>query len=460
VNVSSLSRTSRYVLGSILVISALVRVILCVSGGQAYWPDEQRDNPDRILQAVIEGDYREIFSGFDDPHRPVFTALAVVPAAISRATGHGPIVETLFFSMASVISIWLLAGVARELGADEVESVLAAGLLAISTSFLYWSRHVQSYDLAMMFALVALLVGIQRGPAVGRLYLSGVVGGLAFLAYPGYWTTIAAVALLCVMRRSTRWRDGIANNLVAGAGVLTLPGLAIAISLLSGGQMLERFVMYSRIIEEGRFQEGWSLPFEYLWHTEHLLLVLWLAAVLWAVTRSNRSARVAAGLFASSLIYTLLVIFSVGLSKFVVYGRLARQVVPFLCLVAAAAVSSLWHSPDTRIRFAAFAIVGAVVIQAAANFWQPLVQSFPVDFIARNRPDSRVAAHYQRLIWLNTKHLFPGPEPVTLPPHYVTLAAARHPLEFLPYQYEGYTPERRAVLRSADTRMQLIGVLP
>jgi hypothetical protein len=49
---------------------------------------------------------------------------------------------------------------------------------------------------------------------------------------------------------------------------------------------------------------------------------------------------------------------------------------------------------------------------------------------------------------------------VTLPPHYVTLAAARHPLEFLSYQYEGHTPERRAVLRSADTRMQLIGVFP
>jgi hypothetical protein len=78
--------------------------------------------------------------------------------------------------------------------------------------------------------------------------------------------------------------------------------------------------------------------------------------------------------------------------------------------------------------------------------------------IVRNRDDSG-AARYERLIWVNTKHLFPGPEPVTLPAHYVTLAAARHPLTFLPYQYEGYAPQWRAVLRSADTRMQLIGVL-
>jgi len=74
-------------------MSAIVRIILCVSGGQDYWPDEPRHNPDRILQPVIEGDYRGIFSGIDDPDRPVFTVLAVVPAAISRATGHGPIVR-------------------------------------------------------------------------------------------------------------------------------------------------------------------------------------------------------------------------------------------------------------------------------------------------------------------------------------------------------------------------------
>jgi hypothetical protein len=458
--VAPLSRSSRYVLWSILIISAVLRVILCVSGGQNYWPDERRDNPDRILRALIDHDNKEIFSGLDDPHRPVFTALAVIPVAIGGVTGHGPTVEALFFSTTSVISIWLLAAIARELGADAVESLLAAGLLAISTSFLYWSRHLMSYDLAMMFALVALLVGIRSGATAGRLYLCGLIGGLVFLTYPGYWTTIVVVAAFCIMRRSTTLRDDVANSLVILAGIVTLPGLAIAISRASGGQMYERLATYSNIIAEGSFQEGWSLPFEYLWHTEHLLLVFWVASIMWAVTRSDVSARVGAGVFGAFLIYALLVASSVGLSKFVVYGRLARQIVPFLCLVAAAALSSLWHSPARRDRFAARAIIGALVIQAAVNFWQPMVQSFPADFIARNRPDDVVAAQYEQLIWVNTKHLFPGPEPVTLPPHHVTLAVARHPLEFRPYQYEGFTPERRTVLRSTDIRMQLVGVLP
>lgn len=457
---ASWSRAARYGLWSILIISVVLRAILCVSGGQEYWPDERRDNPDRILQALIDRDYQEISSGLDDPHRPVFQVLAVIPVAISRFTGHRPTVEALFFSLTSVVSIWLLAAIARELGADEVESLLAAGLLAISTSFLYWARHLMSYDLAMMFALAALLLGIRRGATAGGLYRCGLVAGLVFLTYPGYWTTIVVVAAFCIMRRSTSVRDDLAKALAMAAGILTLPGLAIVISHAAGGHMLERLKTYSGIIAEGSFQEGWSLPFEYLWHTEHLLLVLWLAAVLWAVTRRAVSARVGVGVFGAVLIYALLVASSVGMSQFVVYGRLTRQVVPFLCLVAAAALSTLWHSPAGRARFAVFAIIGVLVVQAVVNFWPPFVQSFPADFIARNRPDNAFATRYQRFIWLNADHIFPAPERVTLPPHYVTLAAARHPLEFLPYQYEGFSPERRAVLRSTDIRMQLIGVLP
>jgi len=441
-------------------VSAVVRIILCLSGGQDYWPDEERDNPGRMLQAMLDRDYKEVFSAVDDPHRPVFTALAMIPAAIGRVTGHVPTVEALFFSMASIASIWLLATIARALGADDIEALLAAGLLAISTSFLYWSRHVQSYDLALMFALSALVVGIRRGHTASGLYLCGVIDGVAFLAYPGYWTGVAAVALLCVMRNSAHWRNALVNTALVTAGVATLPVLAVTISSAAGGQMLTRFLTYSGIIAQGSLQEGWSLPFEYLWHAEHLLLVLWLASALGAVTRFNARGVVGTGALGAVLIYVMLVVFSVGLPKFVVYGRLVRQIVPFLCLVTAAAINSLWQSPTPIVRFAAVAIVGAALVQAAANFRQPLVQSFPADFIARNRPTNDVATSYQQLIWVNTRHLYPRPEPVTLPPHHVTLAEARHPLEFLPYQYEGYTPEDRAAFRAADIRMRLVGVLP
>jgi hypothetical protein len=43
---------------------------------------------------------------------------------------------------------------------------------------------------------------------------------------------------------------------------------------------------------------------------------------------------------------------------------------------------------------------------------------------------------------------------VDVPPGYREIASERHPLEFLPYQYEGYSPQERRVLRTADIRMR------
>lgn len=40
------------------------------------------------------------------------------------------------------------------------------------------------------------------------------------------------------------------------------------------------------------------------------------------------------------------------------------------------------------------------------------------------------------------------------------LLARPHPLQYLPYQYEGYTPEQRAALRATDIRMRLVELRP
>ena len=43
--------------------------------------------------------------------------------------------------------------------------------------------------------------------------------------------------------------------------------------------------------------------------------------------------------------------------------------------------------------------------------------------------------------------LGPGPERVTVPPGYREVATAAHPLQFLPYQYEGFAEGERRGLR-------------
>ncbi len=450
-------------LWAILLVSVALRVSLIVSGGQDYWPDEDTANPGHILEALIAHDYGTVFSRLDRPDRPLFKIIGVIPAAIATATGHARTIYALFFGMATVLDIWLIAGIARRLGAGDVESLLAAAFLALSVTFLYWARHVQSYDLAMTFALLALYVGLGPGRADGRVYLCGVLGGCSFLSYPGYWTTVAAVALICAIERSKKWPEFLRYDALAALGVMTAVGLAGGASTLLGGQLVARFIGYSGSVTQGMFEEGWSLPFEYLWHAEHLLVWVWVACVAWWVWQPNAivtAPRLRAGLVGLVVIYAALVIGSVLLHKFVVYGRLARQLVPFFSLVAAYTVECLRRSERRTVRQLAAVVIVGLIVQAAVNFREPLMQSFPADFLANNRPDEAVAARYERLMWINTTFLYPGPEPVTLPSHYVTLAEARHPFEFLPYQYEGFTPGEREALRSADIRMRLLGVLP
>jgi hypothetical protein len=107
-----------------------------------------------------------------------------------------------------------------------------------------------------------------------------------------------------------------------------------------------------------------------------------------------------------------------------------------------------------------------LVVQVAVNFRAPLVQSFPIEFreafgpLVKDLPPYEPHLPRPSALWVNAERFYPSPPVVQLPPDYALLAAAPHPLQFLPYQYEGADPGQRAVLRSSDLRMRLLVVDP
>ena len=62
-------------------------------------------------------------------------------------------------------------------------------------------------------------------------------------------------------------------------------------------------------------------------------------------------------------------------------------------------------------------------------------------------------------VLFNAQHLYHprAPKP-PLPPSLVEVLRFRHPLQFLPYQYEGFQPMERQVLRANDIAMRLVDV--
>jgi len=71
------------------------------------------------------------------------------------------------------------------------------------------------------------------------------------------------------------------------------------------------------------------------------------------------------------------------------------------------------------------------------------------------RAAERTVVPGSRYVLLNARYLYPI-RGLKAPPPGRTLFAVAHPVQFLPYQYEGYVPEERALLRAHDVSMQMI----
>jgi hypothetical protein len=187
------------------------------------------------------------------------------------------------------------------------------------------------------------------------------------------------------------------------------------------------------------------------------VLVLGLLGCLLAPQRLWRSRSARAGLLGVAFVYGVLAASSVVLEEFVVYGRSARQLMPFLCLAAAPALGAALASMSTRRRMHyEYAVVLILIVQAAFNMAVPLRQQFPADML-RAAEEMPVPLGYELRV-INAKHFYPLPEPEEIPRGSIVLREEAHPLQYLPYQYEGYTPAERSALRSADITMRVLAV--
>jgi hypothetical protein len=450
----------------LLAGSALVRVVLVARGGQYYFPDEMRfDRSVHLLQLLRAGDLKGSLDLLvSSPDHTGFVVLGV-PAALLRGAVPGPPkahawAAAAFLALASLAVLLLVHRLARRLGAGEDEAFRATALAAGCTTLALYTRHLVPYDCSMALGLWALELGFGTGPPAALL--SGLVASAAFLTYNGYWMLAGVAILLPLVGRTVR--GALAHLLLAATGFL-IPLLVLEGASLSreegylGG--LQRF---SHTIVQSDMSEGWSLPFAYLWHAEHLVLVALLGLLALAIRRAVGGSLPRRGWLWGGTVLALYLgqaVLSAGLGRFSVYGRLVRQELPFLCLAAAVPLGALPRGRASR------GLGAILLVQACFNLATPVSQAFPLE--VRNT----VLADYgevsllttvvgptqvpkaRRYALLNARYLSPvlGVRPD--PPGTVVFRRP-HPLEYLPYQYEGFLPLERAVLRSADISMRLI----
>jgi len=469
----------------LLAFASVLRVILVVQGGQLYWPDERLYTQVLDIFDLHRGDWfgtaKALFStqdhlGFALITAPIAAFQFAIGHALSRSGNGLMMLPGLFLAQASVVSIALVYAIARRAGADRTEALLAAVLMASAASMFYYARHLLPYDSAMMLALLALWCG--TGATRRDSLACGAAAAAAFITYNGYWLIAGAVLLLHIAQKGRTTRSAaLVRAAYAGLGFVIAPALVVVAELSTGAPlMFEGMRRLAGTVTDGYAPEGFTLPWAYLWHAEHGLLFLWIAALLFvtlAPDRPDSRRRTATTwVLAALFIYAGLGVTSSLLHVFVVMGRQTRQLVPFFCLATAAVLRELGEGPRRSPRLVPLCMA-ALVLQAAWNFRTPLQQRFPRDVIAEITSkygpidfDTTIQGppllhqHVEsQWVLFNAQHLYHprAPKP-PLPPSLVEVLRFRHPLQFLPYQYEGFQPMERQVLRANDIAMRLVDV--
>ncbi len=481
-------RSTKTFVAAVIGVSLVLRLILAASGGQYYFGDEERyDYGVRFYLSLHQGNWSIWREMATLPGHVLYPWLGAAVTAgqhfLAQLTPYGDwsqpqnVVFTMWLSAAllslfSTANVFLVYHLAQVIGASEQEARWTLLLMAASNTAFYFSRHLLPYEPAITAALLGLIIGLGQ-PTTTRALACGLLAGVAYGIYNGYWYLVPVVWLAFTLGRRRDPQRVLLSASCAAGTIVMVGGLVAAGALLGGNAYWSAVDGFSRSATFGVFAEGWSLPWEFLWHSEGLAGAIAALAIIFAVVSIRRGGGspppwVQASLVALVAAYALLTVFSCGLERFVVYARTVKPFLVPLCLVGGwAADHLLAGSPRWRLPAAAL-----IVLIAGLHFWPHFTRVFPREieiailrhwgnpkralstagslYVPLARPVTRpdlALVNAQLLFPVRSYEGFPAGE---------TLLRVSHPLSYPPFQYEGHSPRERALLRQHDISIRLM----
>lgn len=493
--------SSHRALLSLLLAAYLFRAVLLLRGGQTFVADEIRFfRTTYFWVTLLQSNLQEALNlAFFDPAHIAFVFLGIlistVDVGMSFFVLHPPDrvdavidnlwMSSLFIALASVAVIALVYGIARRLGAQKREAMLAAFLQLAANSFFYWSRHLVPYDISVALLLFALWIGIKEEPRRDgwRSLIVGLLFGLSLFMYFGNVLLLLVLFGLRLMIRLTLHHVSF-STILKDVGLGLFGGLFwlaffTALSYPLGIRPYGLFLLeFSETVTQGTFKEGLYFILEYLWRIEGGLLIIWLIGLglaLWFGLRAedrrwNRGLLLAG---ATLLLYGLFAGLSLA-RVFVIYGRTGRTVVPLLCLSAAFGFT-MWFRGWKRPRWAYGVLSVLIVAVMLPNWLTTLSIHFPknvADAVAAEIPADELGAARTTTgpVWRNwgpemgvegkryvlVNAILPGVRTFVPPPEGKVLLRYLHPLMYPHYQYEGMSRERRQEIAEKGIYILLI----
>lgn len=363
-------------------------------------------------------------------------------------------------------------------------------------------RHLLPYDHSLFFFFLALAV-LLRPRAAARLRLqalTGVLGGLSYAVYPGYFMgpllLLALVLSVGLAAPRPNWLRGLKPAVAQLAGLLAVLLAFEGLARLGHTSYWASSRYMATTVTQGSFAEGFSFIGSYWWQVEgwlgsSLLVLSGIGVGLsWRVGLSADSPAPERGLmylltagFLAWLGYALVV--QVG-HKLVFYGRTLHFFGPFVIMGALVALRAVGR--PAQVRTGLYLGGGAIALGYFALF---LVGYLPVDYpcdIAyragiydyRQIATSQVSVCDKHLMayrlfgprlrrqlaqppkaatfqLLNFAYLYPisGYQPVHLAPGEV-VADVPYFMKYPAYQFEGHSARQRAILQNHKVDFQIV----
>ena len=456
------SRSARAFLFVLLAISAVLRFQLASRGGQGYWPDEHRYDVSRaVVAAASGGQWREAAGDLlGSSDHLFFRFIGLIPAALERACFRADAVPPGFaagffglFAVGAIALVWLIA---RQETRDEPTATWCAFFYAGCVTAFLFNRHYFPYDPAICLLLLGWWIGLRSHTPFGH-WLTGATVGLGYLTYNGYWNLGAVILIFHVLRP----RRGLSPFVRGGWATLGLVSPILVFVLLGrafGYDLIANAREFSHTVTQGGFGRGWQVIPSYFASSEGLY-----GALLLGLTLAGLGAGLRRGLTTLDWLWaamglalaTEMIFFSDVLPRFALSGRMIKPLALFLALGAGLAAGRLGFH---RTRDRALTLVALAVVLAAINFHTPLSLEFPLEF--RREAEAIIATERARdpaaplqMYYADFMHL---PEFLPAYPPHVVLRQRMHPLQYQPYQFEGYDGPTRQAFRAHDFSMRLV----
>ena len=285
--------------------------------------------------------------------------------------------------------------------------------------------------------------------------------GIAFLCYEGYWLFGAVILTLAALSRWRTKKDMVTYTLMAFGGLLAAIAITGIVAKVFGHDLFRLLIEFSGS-SSGEVGQAWRLVGEYFWDSEHFLSVFWAVAVLFAIALlliGRAEARAAWSLAGAALFYAGIVMYSDVTGRFALFARHCRPLAIFLCLIAAWFLAKLFKS-GVRGKVFCFFLLAGILAQAGWNMRIPITQEFPYEF--KKQAHSIILEDMRKnfgpyQIW--SDGYYEDEKAMESRPFRV-LYQSPHPIQFLPYIFDGWNAELRSAFRSQDQPMRVVRLLP